>query len=90
MNRPAYAAQNAPVGDQRGVFSVVGLKRTYLLHVPPTYIGQIAVPLVIVLHGTSNAERMLRRSRALARLRIGRDLSSFILISLTLDKTYRW
>lgn len=41
-----------PAGvDSFGAIDVAGAKRTYLLHVPPTYDGKMALPLVIALHG---------------------------------------
>src|SRR5258706_3828497 len=87
---PIYAAQSLPVGDGRGGFSIVGFKRTYLLHVPVTYNGQTALPLVIVLHGTSgqgvDAERITGFNTIA-------DHEGFMVVypdSLVLDRTFRW
>jgi polyhydroxybutyrate depolymerase len=48
---------------------VGGLTRTYLVHVPPSYTGATAVPLVVDIHGwTATAE-------------IQRSLSGFLALS---------
>jgi polyhydroxybutyrate depolymerase len=45
-------------GDARRMLDHGGLARSYLLHVPPSYDGASAVPLVLDFHGyTSNAEQ---------------------------------
>ncbi len=41
----------ALTGDSTGSLVVGGVTRTYFLHVPPSYTGQNAVPLVVALHG---------------------------------------
>jgi polyhydroxybutyrate depolymerase len=38
-------------GNHNGTIEFGGLQRTYLLHVPPSYTGQNATPLVFVFHG---------------------------------------
>src|SRR5262245_42601457 len=37
--------------DRRGELRSGGVSRTYLLHVPPSYDGSRAVPLVLAFHG---------------------------------------
>jgi polyhydroxybutyrate depolymerase len=90
MHHPVSAIQAVATGDQRGGFSVVGLKRTYLLHIPPTYNGQSAVPLLIVLHGTSKRGADAAKITGFSAIA---DREGFIVVypdSLTLEKTYRW
>jgi polyhydroxybutyrate depolymerase len=59
----APARPHAP-GDSDGSITSRGLERTYLLHVPPSYDGASAVPLVINLHGFgSNAREQASYSR---------------------------
>ncbi len=41
----------SPAQNLRGSMQVDGRERTYLAHVPPSYGGDRAVPLVLVLHG---------------------------------------
>jgi polyhydroxybutyrate depolymerase len=85
-----YSAQAVLTGDQRGGISVFGLKRTYLLHISPTYSGQTAVPLVIVLHGTSKRGTDAAKITGFSAIA---DREGFIIVypdSLTLDKTLRW
>lgn len=48
--------QHAP-GDSDGSISSGGLDRTYILHVPPSYDGASAMPLVIGLHGFGSDAR---------------------------------
>ena len=38
-------------GDHTGVIEVNGLKRTYLLHIPPGYDDKSQMPLILVSHG---------------------------------------
>jgi polyhydroxybutyrate depolymerase len=40
-----------PGGDSTQQFEFGGITRTYLVHVPPTYNGSTAIPLVVSLHG---------------------------------------
>jgi polyhydroxybutyrate depolymerase len=47
----AGCAARANPGDLRESFPVDGRERSYELHVPPTYDGSKAVPLVMALHG---------------------------------------
>src|SRR5579883_3492453 len=57
------AAQNAvnDSQDPRYEFEFAGLKRSYLLHVPKSYDGKTAVPLVFVFHGGGgNAQGAVR------------------------------
>jgi polyhydroxybutyrate depolymerase len=51
-------------GDFEGAITSGGIERTYILHVPPSYDGTAAVPLVINYHGFgSNARDQARYSR---------------------------
>jgi polyhydroxybutyrate depolymerase len=58
------ATQSVPAapGEVEGSLQVGGQERTYLLHLPPAYPDQAALPLVLVLHGgggnASNAATM--------------------------------
>ena len=53
----AAAAQTLVPGDYTREVVVDGLTRTYLVHVPPSYTGATAVPLVVDIHGwTATAE----------------------------------
>jgi polyhydroxybutyrate depolymerase len=48
-------------GDHSRTLIVGDLKRTYLVHVPRSYDGTRAYPVVLVYHGGgSNAEQMVR------------------------------
>jgi polyhydroxybutyrate depolymerase len=38
-------------GDEEKSFEFQGMKRTYIVHVPPAYDGSRALPLVLVMHG---------------------------------------
>ncbi len=47
-------------GDYNGSLDSGSRTRTYIVHVPPAYNNQQAIPLVLVLHGAGgNAERMI-------------------------------
>src|ERR1700757_1181274 len=52
----------ATVGDASATIRVGGRTREYIVHVPASYNGKAALPLVLVLHGATqgdaNAERM--------------------------------
>jgi len=49
---PAAASQSGLVpGETTMTIRIGGRNRTFLLHVPPSYTGQSAVPLVLDLHG---------------------------------------
>lgn len=90
MSRPVSATQAVTTGDQPGSFSVVGLKRTYLLHIPPAYNGQATFPLVIVLHGTSKRGADAAKITGFSAIA---DREGFIVVypdSLTLENTHRW
>jgi polyhydroxybutyrate depolymerase len=53
-------ARPAPAGQTREWLTVDGVERSYLLDVPDTYDGTLAVPLVLDLHGSgSNAEQQV-------------------------------
>ena len=63
----AASAQPLTPGDSSRSMVVGGLTRTYLVHVPPSYTGASAVPLVVDIHGwTSNAEQQRALSGYLA------------------------
>lgn len=63
----ASFAQTLPPGDSSRSMVVGGLTRTYLVHVPPSYTGATAVPLVVDIHGwTSTAEQQRALSGFLA------------------------
>ena len=63
------SAQPLTPGDHTRSLVVGGLTRTYLVHVPPSYTGATAVPLVVDLHGwTATAE-------------IQRSISGFLALS---------
>ncbi|HEX5066464.1 MAG TPA: PHB depolymerase family esterase [Myxococcota bacterium] len=63
----AASAQTLTPGDSSRSMVVGGLTRTYLVHVPPSYTGATAVPLVVDIHGwTSNAEQQRALSGYLA------------------------
>jgi polyhydroxybutyrate depolymerase len=47
------ATAGVRTGDSQGSMIYGGLTRTYVLHVPASYTGTRAVPLVLVLHGGS-------------------------------------
>ena len=65
----AASAQPLTPGDHTRSLVVGGLTRTYLVHVPPSYTGATAVPLVVDLHGwTATAE-------------IQRSISGFLALS---------
>ncbi len=47
-------------GDYNGSLNVDGRKRSYILHLPPSYNNETKMPLVIVLHGGGgNAENIM-------------------------------
>ncbi|HKM65671.1 MAG TPA: PHB depolymerase family esterase [Candidatus Acidoferrum sp.] len=48
-------------GDAKDSITVDGLERTYRLHVPPSYDGNHAVPLVIALHGRTGTGQAQER-----------------------------
>jgi polyhydroxybutyrate depolymerase len=52
---PEFAAAQAPPvvapGDTERTIMVGGLERHYLLHIPPSYDGRAAVPVVLMFHG---------------------------------------
>jgi polyhydroxybutyrate depolymerase len=53
-----------PRGDSSRTLQHDGLERSYLLHVPPSYDGSAAMPLVVNLHGLgSNAQEQYLYSR---------------------------
>src|SRR5215831_4316634 len=63
----AISAQTLTPGDSSRSMVVGGLTRSYLVHVPPSYTGASAVPLVVDIHGwTSNAEQQRALSGFLA------------------------
>jgi polyhydroxybutyrate depolymerase len=47
----AQASTQPTLGDSRGSLVFENRPRSYLLHVPPKYDGQAALPLVLFLHG---------------------------------------
>jgi polyhydroxybutyrate depolymerase len=53
-----------------------GIERTYLLHVPPSYDGRTAVPLVIVLHGYGETSTVAQNFITVAKS----DKEGFILV----------
>src|SRR5215510_14333319 len=58
--RPAAAISQGGLvpGETTMSITVGGRNRTFLLHVPPSYTGQVPVPLVLDLHGfTSNSSQ---------------------------------
>jgi polyhydroxybutyrate depolymerase len=50
-------ARPAPAGDTDGSVTSGGLQRTYILHVPPSYDGTRALPLVLNFHGFGSNAR---------------------------------
>lgn len=54
---PVMAAETAAPGDQRLTLKVGDLERRYTVHVPPSYTGQTAVPVVLMLHGGGGTSR---------------------------------
>ena len=47
----AAAAQTLTPGDFTRTLTSGGLERSYLVHVPPSYTGALAVPLLVDIHG---------------------------------------
>src|SRR5215468_7212924 len=71
------SAQTLTPGDSSRSLVVGGLTRTYLVHVPPSYTGASAVPLVVDIHGwTSTAEQQ----RALSGFLTLSDARGFIVV----------
>jgi polyhydroxybutyrate depolymerase len=65
-------------GASNETFDFEGEERTYVLHIPPAYEGDAAVPLVLNLHGLgSNAQEQDRYSRLPAKA----DEEGFILVT---------
>jgi polyhydroxybutyrate depolymerase len=57
----AVAAETLAPGDHTRSLTVGGLKRTYLVHVPPKYDPKSPTPVVLIFHGGGgNAEQMAR------------------------------
>ena len=52
---------NDQVGERRGSIVWDGLKRTYLLHIPPSYDKNRPMPLVIALHGSGGSGKTMKR-----------------------------
>ncbi|MEW6005999.1 MAG: PHB depolymerase family esterase, partial [Stygiobacter sp.] len=58
------SAQSDRVGDQTGSIICDGLKRTYLIHIPPSWDENKSMPLVIALHGGGGTgERMVEHTQ---------------------------
>src|SRR6185369_291926 len=55
--RPSPRLTPAKPGDQ--VLEIGGVQRTYLLHVPKSYDGSAAVPLVVLLHGRAGSSTVV-------------------------------
>jgi polyhydroxybutyrate depolymerase len=47
-------------GDQTIKLQWGGVERSYVVHVPPSYTGTIAVPLMLVIHGAHNTPALAR------------------------------
>src|SRR5262245_29366030 len=64
----AASAQTLTPGDHTRTLVSGGLTRTYLVHVPASYTGASAVPLVVDIHGlSSNASQQRALSGFIAR-----------------------
>jgi polyhydroxybutyrate depolymerase len=50
-----------PAGNKPGTIEVGGRTRDYFVHVPPSYDGQTAVPVVLVLHGATESPENVER-----------------------------
>jgi polyhydroxybutyrate depolymerase len=76
--RPCTPAKSASSGDSDGSLEFGGLTRTYVLHVPSSYDGSRAVPLVVNLHGFgSNGRQQANYSGLPAKA----DAEGFIVVS---------
>jgi polyhydroxybutyrate depolymerase len=53
LSRKCKPGAALPPGDQVIELDFEGMKRTFLLHLPPEYDGRAPLPLVFDLHGTS-------------------------------------
>lgn len=65
----AAAAQTLSPGDFTRTVHVGGVERSYLVHVPPSYSGSLAVPLLVDIHGwtaTAPIQKALSKSDLLA------------------------
>src|SRR5258708_13795856 len=87
----ATVTQNS--SDPQGVIYSAGFRRTYTLHVPPTFghsDSQSALPLVLVLHGTSAQGADAARITGFDAIA---DREGFIVAypdSLVLQGSFRW
>ncbi len=54
-----------------------GIERTYYVHVPPTYTGKTAMPLVLAFHGAGSKARLMPRLTNLSKFA---DKHSFIVV----------
>lgn len=52
---------SAPAGTKPGTIEIGGRTRDYLIHVPSSYDGQTAVPVVLVLHGATESPENVER-----------------------------
>ncbi|MBI2724326.1 MAG: hypothetical protein HYX50_04615 [Chloroflexi bacterium] len=75
---PCASPRPRPAGDVTETISSGGLERSYILHVPKSYTGDVQVPLVLNLHGFgSNATQQAIYSGLPAKA----DREGFIVIS---------
>ena len=82
-DRPSEGATCSPArsheaGNTEGTLAFQGADRTYLLHVPPSYDGDEAVPLVLNLHGLGSSAR---EQAAYSGLPAKADAEGFVVVS---------
>jgi polyhydroxybutyrate depolymerase len=60
------APQNTPAGNSEQTITVGGVQRTYIVHIPPSYDGATALPLVLVLHGKGSSGEAIAQSTGMS------------------------